>query len=112
MHDLGFVSYSKPWAVFEYEMLAKQLSFENFDITVNGNTLKLGNSVLYSNTNGWARLRIQYNSATKMLGAFVNGRLVSKATVQGNDIQTHFECKFNSGGGQDVKVELRKLRIQ
>ena len=112
VHDLGFVSYSKPWAVFEYEMLAKQLSFENFDITVNGNTLKLGNSVLYSNTNGWARLRIQYNSATKMLGAFVNGRLVSKATVQGNDIQTHFECKFNSGGGQDVKVELRKLRIQ
>ena len=111
-YDIGFISYNKRWIVFEFEILAQKLSWGNFDVSVNGNTLKLRESVLHEKVKDWAKVRIQYDKPTKTLSAYVNGRLVNQATFQGNDFDTHFDCKFHSGGGATVNVEIRKIRIQ
>lgn len=108
-HDLGTITYLKNWSAFSFDVRVRQLSFGNFDLEINGNTLKLGNSVLKPNQ--WVEVRVVHAPSNRSLDALVNGKAVTSATVAKGFLTTALTCKINSGGGQGAILEIKNIRV-
>jgi hypothetical protein len=109
-YDLGTVVYNESWKAFEFDIRATKLSFGQFDVMLNNNTLKLGASVLGKDE--WKHVRVEFDSSTRTLRALVENKVVTKATVLTGRITNRLQCKFSSSGGQNAVLDLRNLKIQ
>jgi uncharacterized protein (TIGR03067 family) len=107
-HDLGTIAYRGAWTALMFELRASQISDDNFDLEVNGNTLRLGKTVLRGNQ--WIEVRIAHDAAARRVDAFVNGRGIDSATVS-KTFATALECKLSSSGGQIAILDLRNLQV-
>ena len=106
---VGTVKYDGLWSAFEFRLRVQKLSFDQFDINVNDNTLKFGKAVLSGNT--WISVRVAYDQKTKTLEGLVNGKVVSRATVLKPGMIERLRCKLSSDAGQNAVFEMKDVRV-
>lgn len=109
-YELGTVVYNESWEAFEFDIRATKLSFSQFDLVIDNQTLKLGTSVLGENQ--WKHVRIDFDSPTRTLRALVDSNLVAVGTQLAGKATNQLKCRFRSTGGQNAVFDLRNLKIQ
>ena len=109
-YDLGTLSDSEPWTEFYFEIAAKSLSFDDFDIQINGVTFKLGSAV--QRFPSGTPVRVVFDKENSQAKAFVGSDRVSQATILNDKWTTTFQCNFSSGGGQNAQIRLFNIQLR
>lgn len=107
LYNFGSVEVNQAWAEFYFEIEFRSLVENQFDLKINGVTLKIGPTL--SRFAPGTMVRVFYDADSKVATALVADQVASRATVVDDKWTSRFHCEFVAH--YEAKLQLRALML-